>query len=116
MGDRGGGEDNKKNNINNDLNNGGNNSLLHGNGPRGGLEENKEEKETKFRFPILDIIRMITMKDIPLASLPLFHGMSLEDPSSFLFEFDILCRSYNYRDDAKKLKLFPSTLKYSTFR
>ena len=27
------------------------------------------------------------------------------------FEFDILCRSYDYVTDAQKLKLFPATLK-----
>lgn len=37
--------------------------------------------------------------------------MTSEDPDSFLFEFDILCRSYNYIGDAHKLKLFPTTLK-----
>jgi hypothetical protein len=42
--------------------------------------------------------------------------MSTEDPDSFLFEFDILCRSYNYRDNAKKLKLFPAILKDSALR
>jgi len=62
---------------------------------QGGHEENEEDSETTFRFPILDITRNITMKNIPLESLPLFHGMSFEDPNSFLFEFDILCKSYN---------------------
>jgi hypothetical protein len=56
------------------------------------------------------------MNNIPLSSLPHFHSMSTEDPFSFLFEFDILCRSYNYIDNAHKLKLFPATLKYSTLR
>ena len=51
------------------------------------------------------------MKNIPMASLPLFYGKSSEDPDSFLFEFDILCRSYNYYEDAHKLKLFPTILK-----
>jgi hypothetical protein len=37
--------------------------------------------------------------------------MITEDPDAFLFEFDILCQSYNYVDDAQKLKLFPATLK-----
>jgi hypothetical protein len=53
------------------------------------------ETET-FGFPILDISRNISMKNIPLSSLPTFKGMSTEDPYLFLFEFDILCRSYNY--------------------
>jgi hypothetical protein len=69
-----------------------------------------------FRFPILDIAKDIAMKNIPLSSLPHFRGMSTEDPDSFLFEFDILCRSYNYTDNAQKLKLFPATLKDSALR
>lgn len=56
------------------------------------------------------------MKNMPLASLPLFHGMTSEDPDTFLFEFDILCRRYNYYDDARKLKLFFAALKDSTLR
>lgn len=43
--------------------------------------------------------------------MPNFYGKSIEDPHTFLFEFDILCRSYNYVTDAQKLKLFPATLK-----
>ena len=33
-----------------------------------------------------------------------------------MFEFNILCRSYNYLQDAHKLKLFLTTLKYSSLR
>ena len=33
-----------------------------------------------------------------------------------MFEFDILCRIYNYINDAPKLKLFTSTLKDSALR
>ena len=64
-----------------------------------------------FGFPILDMAKDVAMNNIPLYSLPHFRGTSTEDPDSFLFEFDILCRSYNYTDNAQKLKLFPSTLK-----
>lgn len=75
-------------------------------------EEGNEKTETEtFGFPILDITRNVTVKNISLSSLPHFHGMSYEDLDSFLFEFDILCRSYIYTDNAKKLKLFPATLK-----
>ena len=51
------------------------------------------------------------MKKIPPSSLPTFYGKSNEDPDIFVFEFDILCRSYNYLQDTQKLKLFPATLK-----
>ena len=56
------------------------------------------------------------MKNIPLSALPHFHGMSSEDPNSFLFEFEILCRNYNYVRDAQKLKLFPAMMKDSALR
>ena len=58
----------------------------------------------------------VTMKNIPPSSLPTFYGKSNEDPDTFLFKFDILCRSYNYLQDAHKLKLFLDTLKYSTLQ
>ena len=51
------------------------------------------------------------MKNIPPLSLHTFYGKSNEDPYTSLFEFDILCRSYNYLQDAHKLKFFPATLK-----
>jgi hypothetical protein len=69
-----------------------------------------------FGFPILDVVQNVTMKNIPLSALPTFHGKHSEDPDVFLFEFDILCRSYNYLQDAHKLKLFPATLKDSALR
>ena len=56
------------------------------------------------------------MKNIPPSALPHFHGMSSEDLDSFLFEFDILCRGYNYVRDAQKLKFFLATLKDSALR
>jgi hypothetical protein len=51
------------------------------------------------------------MKNIPLSTMPTFYGKNNEDLDTFRFEFDILCRSYNYVQDAHKLKLFPATLK-----
>jgi hypothetical protein len=70
----------------------------------------QDQIEVTFGFPILDLTRDIPMKSIPPSALPHFHGMTSEEPDSFLFEFDILCCSYNYIRDAKKLKLFPATL------
>jgi hypothetical protein len=80
-------------------------------------ERNVEaEGEATFGFPILDLAPNVNMKNIPPSVLPNFRGTITEDPDAFLFEFDILCRSYNYVDDAKKLKLFPATLKDSSLR
>ena len=56
------------------------------------------------------------MKNISPSTLPHFHGMTTEDPNTFLFEFVVICRTYDYTDDEKKLKLFPSTLKDAALR
>ena len=56
------------------------------------------------------------MKKISPSVLPWFHGKAIEDPDEFLFEFDILCWSYDYISSAQKLKLFSTTLKDNTFR
>ena len=61
--------------------------------------KNQDQSEATFGFPILDIV----MKNIPPFSLPQFHVLT-EDPNTFLFEFDILCRIYNYNQDGHKLK------------
>ena len=68
-------------------------------------EETGNQTETTFGFPILDTTPNVNMKNIPLWELPTFYGKNSEDLDTFLFEFDILCRSYNYVQDAQKLKL-----------
>ena len=79
-------------------------------------EGNATTKIETFGFPILDISRNISMKNIPLSSLPTFRGMSTKDLDLCLFEFDILRRRYNYSDDAQKIKIFLATMKDSTLR
>ena len=79
-------------------------------------EEGENRTEATFGFPILDTPQDVNMKNIPPSSLPTFYGKSNEDPDTFLFESDILCRIYNYLQDAHKLKLFPATLKDSSLR
>jgi len=50
------------------------------------------------------------MKNIGPSSLPQFHGLTLEDPATFLFEFVVICRTYDYTSHDQNFKLFPSTL------
>jgi hypothetical protein len=80
-----------------------------------GNEEEEEEEHTTFAFPIVDTPTLlgddIKMKNIPPSVLPNFFGLTTEDPDSFMFEFDIVCRTYGYTSDAQKLCLFPATLK-----
>ena len=68
-------------------------------------------EEVTFGFPIFDLSPNVSMKNIPPLVLPHFHGMLIKDVDAFLFEFYIQCCSYNYVNDAQKLKLFPTTLK-----
>ena len=51
------------------------------------------------------------MKNISPSILPNLNGLRSEDTETFLFEFEVLCRSYDYLLDSQKLKLFPATLK-----
>ena len=78
--------------------------------------EGENQTEATFGFPILDTMQDVTMKNIPPSSLPTFYGKINEDPDTFMFKFDILCRRYNYLQYAHKLKLFPATLKDSSLR
>lgn len=66
---------------------------------------------TTFEFSIGYITGESPMKNIPLSSLLSFQGTTVEDPDTFLFEFDVLCRSYDYVSDAQKMNLFHSILK-----
>ena len=76
---------------------------------------NENDEELTFEFPICDIPaafgRKVRMTNIPPSILPNFYGTSIEDPDSFIFEFDVLCRTYGYTNDTQKLILFPATLK-----
>ena len=51
------------------------------------------------------------MKKISPSILPHFHGLTLEEPDTFLFECTFMFRTYDYTSDDHKLKLFSSTLK-----
>lgn len=56
------------------------------------------------------------MKNISPSSFPNFHGSMSEDPYTFMFEFDVLCKIYDYTTDAHKLKLFTVALKDESLR
>ena len=81
---------------------------------------NENDEELTFGFLICDIPttfgREVRMKNIPPSILPNFYGTSNEDPDSFIFEFDVLCRTYGYTNDTHKLRLFLATLKGATLK
>lgn len=74
------------------------------------------QPQPTFPFPIPPHQGNQNLKNIPIVVLPKFYGLITEDPKTFLFEFDILCRSYDYTTNAYKLKFFPSTLKEASLR
>jgi hypothetical protein len=75
-------------------------------------QQNQQRPQTStLEYPIVDLVVNAPMKEIPLQNLPTFHGLISEDPSAFLFKFDVLCRGYDYTYEPQKLKLFPLTLK-----
>ena len=81
-----------------------------------GDENVKTDSFVTFEFAIVVTWDDAPMKNSTLSSLPSFQGMAVEDSDTFLFEFDVLCRGYDYTLDAQKLKLFPATLKGGALR
>jgi hypothetical protein len=73
-------------------------------------------EEEIFDFPIHESDGEAKMKNINSYALCHFHGLVFKDPDTFLFEFAIICMTYDYTIDEHNLKLFPSTLKDSTLR
>ena len=47
-----------------------------------------------FPFPLPSLVTNANLKNIPPNALPKFYGLATEDPDTFLFEFDILCHSF----------------------
>ena len=68
------------------------------------------------QFPMQQLEGTTPMKNISPSVLPHFHRKVAEDPDEFIFEFDILCHSYDYVAIAQKLKLLPATLKDNALR
>jgi len=82
------------------------------------VDENRNDRGNRERiegaFPIKETNGDTKMKNISPSALPHFHGLTIEYLNTFLFEFVFICRTYDYTNDEKNLKLFPSTLKDAT--
>ena len=70
------------------------------------IDGNDDNEEDPLVFSIQDNDINVHMKNIPPSFLPKFHGLRSEDPETFLFEFEIVCRSYGYLLKNQKLRLF----------
>lgn len=60
------------------------------------MDRDDDNEEDPLWFPIQDIDGSVHMKNISPSFLPKFHGIRSEDLETFLFEFEIFCRSYGY--------------------
>ena len=49
-------------------------------------------------FPILETNGDTKMKNISPSALPHFHGLTTEDRDTFLFEFVVIYRTYDYAE------------------
>jgi len=79
---------------------------------RNGIEDKEGTKSRgEVAFPIKEANGDARMKKISPSTIPHFHGLTLEDLDTFLFEFVVICRTYDYTSDDQKLKFFPSSLK-----
>jgi hypothetical protein len=67
-----------------------------------------------FECPIRDTKDDTHMRNISPSTLHIFNGFSSEDRDNFTFEFDVLCKTYDYTKNAHKMKLFLTTLKNLT--
>lgn len=77
----------------------------------GEMDGEDDNEEDHFGFPIQETNFNVHMKNIPPSVLPNFKGMRSKDPETFLFEFEIISRSYGYSLHTQKLNLFLETLK-----
>ena len=80
------------------------------------MDGNEDNGEDPLEFSIQDIDGSVHMNNIPPPFLPKFHALRSEDPKTFLFAFDIVCRSYGYLLKTQKLRLFPETLNDRDFK
>ena len=69
------------------------------------MDEDDDNEEDPLGFPIQDIDGSVHMKKIPPSFLPKFYGIRLEDPETFLFEFEIVYRSYGYLLKTQKTEI-----------
>jgi len=71
------------------------------------MVENQDDignsERIKRAFPIRETNGDTKMKNISPSSLIHFHGLTIEDPDTFLFEYAAICQIYDYTKDEKKL-------------
>jgi len=61
------------------------------------MAQNQPNTQTStLQYPIVNTAANAPMKAIPLEHIPTFHGLTSKDPDAFLFEFNVLCRGYDY--------------------
>lgn len=82
------------------------------------MVENRIEAENRNEgvLPIRETNGDTRTKNIIPSTLPYFHGLTSEEPDTFLFEFVVIYGIYDHTSNDQKLKLFPSTLEHVALR
>ena len=61
--------------------------------------DRREDERIEGFFPIQETDGDMKMKNISPSALAHYHGLTTEDPDTLLFEFFVLCRTYDYTED-----------------
>jgi len=82
----------------------------------GNQYDRRDRERIESAFPIRETNGDTKMKNISPFALPHFHGLTIEDPDTFLFEFTVIFQTYDSRNDEKKLNYshLPSRVQHST--
>lgn len=71
------------------------------------VNTNIDNTTITFEFPIKTILGEALMKNILHSTLLNFYSITTKDLETLLFEFNVLCRSYDYTSNGQKIKFFP---------
>lgn len=61
------------------------------------MAKDRDQKFEIFEFPTMETNGEIKMKNINMYDF--FNDLTLEDPNTFLFEFELVCKTYDYAFD-----------------
>lgn len=75
-----------------------------------------ETQTSTIEVLIIDLQDNSPMDTDLLQNLPILYVLASKYPNALLFEFDVLCRGYDYTTEPPKLIFFPTTLKGATLR
>jgi hypothetical protein len=70
-----------------------------------------DSQDEEYPFPIREYDKEYEIKNINPSIIPLYYGLPTKEPNNFLFEFELFCQTYKYKNYVKNIRLLPSNLK-----